>query len=262
MKKLTQIMVVVALMISTNLFAQENTSVKVESIAKEILKAYKTKDVELLKKHASGVLQDAISESYFEDADSKEYTEVAKRWDGRIKGIGYDVQAMGAMTMYMANVYFADAEKEGEIYEVVLSKLNDQDWVMFARGILKAQKSEFDELSKSLAVNKPNEATVNYRNISIEMANGDTFKNASFDKAISNFKKMDDDNFFMILNLDDGESFMQFAYSKKGYTVEYKENGVQYEAKKLIDKKTAELLIKEYYTSDESWKTEVKWEKM
>ena len=71
---------------------------------------------------------------------------------------------------------------------------------------------------------------------------------------------MDDDNFFIILKHN--EDFMQLAYSDKGFTVQYKENGVQYEAKKLVSKEKAITLIKEYFNIEGEWKNEVEWVKM
>ena len=223
MKKVTLILAVVALMISTNLFTQENASLKVEKIAIEILKAYKTKDVEFLKKHASVVLKPALSKDYFEDENVKKDIDVIKKWDGKIREVRYEVQSMGPMKIYMASVYFTEAQASNEICELLLSDMNNQGWVMVGEGIIKEKKTEFDKLSKTLKTDKPAAAK---KNISIEMANGDKFKNASVETAINNF--------FIILN--NKKDFMQIAYGEKGYTVEYKENEIQYEAKELVSK--------------------------
>lgn len=66
--------------------------------------------------------------------------------------------------------------------------------------------------------------------VSIEMANGKKIAKSNVNQAIENLSDMnEDDNFFIILNSKDG--FMQAAYSKKGFTVEYKDTeGKQYEA--------------------------------
>ena len=241
-------------MLSSNIFAQQD----VESVAKDVLQAYKTQDVELLKKRASGFLKNAITKSYFEDKTAKKYIEVIKNWDGQIRGIGYEKQNMGPMHILMATVYFADDPKSNDIYEVLLSNTNGKGWVMFGSGIGKEEKSEFDKLSPTIP-GMP-KATPK-RQISIEMANGDTFDKAPVKTAINNLKKLDDDNFFIILkNKDD---FMQFAYSdKNSYTAEYKENGVQYQAKTPVTKAQAINLIKDYYNTDGKWKTDVEWEKM
>ena len=159
MKKATLILAVIALMFSTNIFAQENTSTKVEKITREVLKAYKTQDVELLKKNASGIIKMSISKSYFEDKDVKEYIRVINDWDGKIRGIGYETQHIGPMTIYMATVYFADAPKD-YIYVVTLSRTDKgKQWVMFAKGLDKIKKEEFNSLDKSLSLNTTNTNT-------------------------------------------------------------------------------------------------------
>ncbi len=152
MKKVTLILTVVALLFSTNILAQENTSENVEKIAREVLKAYKTQDVELLKKNASGILKQAISESYFKDKDIKKYIKVINEWDGKIRGIGYETVHFGNRTMQSATVYFADVPKSSDIYVVTLSHSDKSDhWVMFAKGIDKIKKEEFDSLDKTLS---------------------------------------------------------------------------------------------------------------
>ena len=150
MKKVTLIFAAIAFMFSTNIFAQENTSQEVEKIAREVLKAYKTQDVELLKKHASGILKQSISESYFKDKGVKEYIKVINNWDGKIRGIGYETEHFGTTTIQMATVYFADVPKSDNIYVVMLSKRNSSDWVMFAKGVDQEKKEEFDSLKKTL----------------------------------------------------------------------------------------------------------------
>lgn len=52
-------------MISTNIFAQNNSHL--ETIAKEIIKAYHGRNPELLLKHASGILKTVINDAYFKD---------------------------------------------------------------------------------------------------------------------------------------------------------------------------------------------------
>ncbi len=258
MKKLGLILTMVALMFSSNIFAQANTQAQVESVAKDVLQAYKTQDVELLKKHASGILKYSITDSYFKDKEIQEYIGVIKNWDGQIRGIGYEEQNMGPVPILMATVYFADDPNSNDIYEVLLSNANGKGWIMFGSGLAKEGKSKFDKLSKTVPGEK--KATPN-RQISIEMANGDTFDNSTAQAAISNFEKLDDDNFFIILKKDN--DFMQFAYSdKNSYQAEYKENGIQYEAKTPVTKEQAITLIKDYYNTDDKWKTDVEWEKM
>jgi len=67
---------------------------QVENVAKEVLNAYKNKDVELLKKNASGILKLTISESYFEDKNVQEDAKAVAGWDGTIKEVRYDTGSL------------------------------------------------------------------------------------------------------------------------------------------------------------------------
>ena len=259
MKKVTLIWAMVAVMMATGLYAQDDN---VSGVAKKIIKAYQNRDVELLKENASGMLKmvlNSTGDSFFKDKKMKDVIAAADNWDGEIRGIGYENESMMGKTVSMATVYFADGNKKGDIWEVLLTKTGDGPWLAFGEGISAGTKKEFDELTTSSGQpdQKPAQSV---KDISIEMANGDTFDHVSLEKTLSNFEMMDDDNFFIILkNKDD---FMQAAYSDKGYTVEYKENGTQYEAKKLLSKEKTKELIKDYLTTDGKWKTAVEWEKM
>ncbi|PLX14573.1 MAG: hypothetical protein C0597_09770 [Marinilabiliales bacterium] len=62
---------------------------QVEEIAKEVLQAYKDRDTEALKKHASGFFKYAISESYFSDKEIQEDLKFVDSWDGKIKEIRF-----------------------------------------------------------------------------------------------------------------------------------------------------------------------------
>ncbi|RLD47911.1 MAG: hypothetical protein DRI94_13305 [Bacteroidetes bacterium] len=254
MKKITLISAI-ALMISTNLFAQN----QVENVAKEILKAYKTKDVELLKKHASGILKLTISKSYFEDDNIRKDLKAVESWDGKIKGIGYKTGSIAGKQIKTASVYFADIPNSDDIYEVLLSNYDNQGWVMFGEGLATEKKADFEKLSKTVSSDTIPETTKVNKEFSVETANGDTFNNITSKKITECFNKLDDDNFFIILNHKD--NFLQAAYSDKGYTVEYKENGIQYTAKDLLSKeKTINLFIK-YFNTDKNWNKDTEWEK-
>lgn len=65
----------------------------------------------------------------------------------------------------------------------------------------------------------------------LEMADGATYSHPDEGTLKSTIEKLDDENEFMILTRND--DFMQCAYSDKGYTLEYMENDVQFEAKEL-----------------------------
>ena len=254
MKKLTLILAV-TLMISTGLVAQND----VENTAKEILKAYKTKDTELLKKNASGVLKYAISDSYFEDENLQRDIKAAENWDGEIRGIGYVVNNIAGKKIIMASVYFADIPNSDSIYEVLLSNYENQGWVMFGAGLGADKKENFESLNKTLSSGTAPKAAKTYEGFSVEMANGDTFDEVSPEKIKQFFDKLDDDNFFIILNHKD--DFLQAAYSDGSYMVEYKDNGVQYSAADVLSKEKTIELFNKYLDTDKDWNKDIQWEK-
>ncbi|RKX65116.1 hypothetical protein DRP44_07025 [candidate division TA06 bacterium] len=254
MKKLTLISVFL-LLISTSLFAQN----QLIDTAKEILKAYKTKDVALLKKHASGVLKYAITESYFDDDNVRENLKAVENWDGKIRGIGYKSGKMMGKEIKMAYVYFADVPNTDSIYEILLSNYNNQDWVMFGLGLDREKKSEFEKLNVTALSDTTSETAKTGKEFSIEMANGNTLNNITPEKITQCFNSLNDENFYIILNHN--KDFLQAAYSDKGYTVEYKENGVQYSANDLLSKENAIALFNKYLNMDKNWNKDIKWEK-
>ena len=97
------------------------------------------------------------------------------------------------------------------------------------------------------------------KDFTLEMASGGFFKEVSVNLITDNFNKMDDDNFFIILT--HGKDFMQAAFSKKGFDMEYKKDGIQYTSQSTVSKeKTLNLLIK-YFNEDASWIDDLKWDK-
>ena len=99
-------------------------------VAKEVLYAYKNKDVELLKKNASGIIKHAISPSYFEDKSVRDDAKAINEWDGTIKEVRYDTDNIMGKKMVLATAYYADAGPD-QIYAVMLSSLdNGKNWVL------------------------------------------------------------------------------------------------------------------------------------
>jgi len=260
MKKTTVIFVAIALMFSANIFAQNNGHV--ETIAKEIIKAYHDRNPELLKKHASGILKPAINDAYFKDEQFADILNAVDHWDNKIRGIRYEQNNILGKKLYSASVYFTDSKKsQSKIWTVDLSQIDGQEWVALGPGIAETDTVDFNKMKKILDGGKSKEKSIT-KVVSIEMANGEKIANSNVNQAIENLSTMDeDDNFFIILNSKDG--FMQAAFSKKGFTVEYKDTeGKQYEAKQLLPKEKTIELFKEYYKKDGNWKGLTEWEEM
>jgi len=151
----------------------ENT---VEEVAKEVLEAYKNKDVELLKKNASGIMKHAISKSYFEDKSVQKDAKAIDEWDGTIKEVRYEIENMMGKKMVLATAYYADAEPD-QIYAVLLSSLdNGKSWVFVGSGLGGLTKEEFEQLSKTIPVDETKKESKTETNFSVELANGDNFE--------------------------------------------------------------------------------------
>jgi hypothetical protein len=252
---------------------------QVENVAKEVLNAYKNKDVELLKKNAPGILKPAISESYFEDEIGQEIEKRIAGWDGTIKEVRYEIEDLVIQKMVSATAYYADAGPD-QIYTVNLSSLdNGKSWVFIGTGLGSLKKEEFERLSKTMSVEedkKESRTAGNFLaklaggdssnktsepetagNFSAELANGDIYDKISEAKMVECINSLDDDNFFITLSNE--EDFIQAAFSDGDFIVEYKENGKQFSAEKVLTKDETIQLFKDYYQGKDNWKNEIVW---
>ena len=235
-------------------------------VAKEVLYAYKNQDVKLLKKNASGIVKYTISPSYFEDKSVQDDAKAIDEWDGTIKEVRYDTANIMGKKMVLATAYFADAGPD-KIYAVVLSSLdNGKNWVFVGTGLAKLTKEEFKQLSKTMPadgakkeskVDEADKETATRTNFSAELANGDTFDNISEEKLVECINSLDDDNFFLILK--NKEDFIQAAFSDGDFVVQYKEDGKQFSAEKVLTKEETIQLFKDYHQGKDNWKTEIVW---
>lgn len=247
---------VVILFLSTLTFGQ------VKDVAREVLKAYQDKDPELLKKNASGFLKNAISSSYFEDEQVQDEINAADQWDGTLREVRYTSAEMMGNKVDLAMVHFADnKEAEDEIYVVTLSRADQKDWVMFAQGITSEKKAEFEAMDVTLEdaekSMKVAQSKKTMEKFSIEMANGDKFDEVSGKVLEKQLNELNSDNFFLILNKAD--DFLQAAYSDGGYSIQYNENGKQYQADEVLNKEKTLELFKEYLHETGNWKDITSW---
>ncbi len=254
--------------ISTLIFVSTITAFsQVENVAKEVLNAYKNKDVELLKKNASGILKYVITEGYFEDKGVKEDAKAVAEWDGTIKEVRYEVGNIMGRKAVLATAYYADAGPD-QIHAVLLSSLdNGKNWVFVGSGLGTLKKAEFEQLSKTIPVDGAEKKSSDgakkevkkVSNFSVELANGDTFDKVSEEKMVECINSLNDDNFFIILN--DKDDFIQAAFSDGNFVAEYKENGQQFAAEKMLTKEETIQLFKDYYQGKDNWKKEIVWKK-
>jgi hypothetical protein len=246
--------------IFTLLFAVQ---AQVENVAKEVLEAYKTKNVEMLKKNASGMVRHTINENYFEDKSIKKSMEPVAEWDGKIKEIRFDSDNIMGNFVVVAAAYYSDHSEE-EINAVMLSTMDGKNWVFVGSGLETVPKVDFLKLSatvpeppkKEVKTDKPVKPKLK---MNIELASGDQFENVNEAKLVESFNSMDDDNFYMILSSKN--DFVQAAYSDGNYVVEFSDGGVQYEANKVLSKETALNLLKKYLLGESDWREGVEWVK-
>jgi hypothetical protein len=240
-----------------NIQAQGDASV----ISKEILKAYKTKNAELLKKYATGIIVYAINDDFFENKDGKPLVEVASKWDGKIKEIRYSKGDIMGKTVLLASVYFSDNVK-GNLNVVILTSYEKSDWKAFVYGITESTKEEFEEGSLEIPDGEKQEENVvksDHSEFSIEMASGDIYNKPTTEKLVELLKSLNDDNFFLILNSKLG--FLQASTSEKGYIVQYSDDSGMFEAEAYF---TMEMLVDIFkaYIDGGKWKENAKWIEM
>lgn len=229
-----------------------------ETTAREVLEAYKNKNVELLKKNAPGILQAAISESYFKDANIKKDLEAVNAWDGVIRDIRYESDNVMGKQICVATVYYSDASDE-MINAVILSSYDNQNWVILGSGLGQIKKKDFNNMSHAIESNEVKKEKKAVKNFSVELANGDTFNQPTQEKIVECLNSLDEDNFFIILS--EKENFLQAAYSDEGFVVEYKENGILYAANDILSKESAIDLFIKYFQGQKDWNKNVTWSK-
>ena len=237
--------------------------VSVEQASTDIIEAYKTKDVDLLKKYATGVIMYVINEGFYESDDAMPLVEIAEKWDGKIKEIRYTQGDMMGKTILLASVYFSD-NPNGNLNAVLLSSYEDSEWKAFALGIGDIPKEEFYKGSVEIPTKDSAKESVSIKNdhseFLIEMANGDSYESPSTEKLKELLGTLDDDNFFLTLNGKNG--FLQTSTSEQGYIVQYGNDNGMFEAEAYFTVEMLTEIFVTYIDNDETWKDKSKWVEM
>jgi hypothetical protein len=234
-----------------------------EEVAREALKAYKTKDTELLKRHAVGAFKFLIDDKFFEKKEAKEYIAAIVKWDGKFKEIRYQSSDMAGAGMSTALAYYADhPQKENRIYAVALMSRDKKNWTLLSTGLITESRAEFEKFSPDLdSLSKSQVAPPhNTKDFSVEMANGKKFKAVTEKTLKEGISILDDDNFFLILNAK--EDFIQVSYSNKGYDIQYKENDKQYAARDYMSKEQVIEAFINYFNGKDDWRQLTAWDEM
>lgn len=254
-------------------------------VAKEILTAYKNKDLEGVKKHTSPMIAATMDEKFFEDKEIKADVEALRSWNGKVKEVRYHKTAMGQM----AAAYYADADK-GNIRTLALinagygwkqmgglSTISKKEFLSYDRkepeikaggekagsgkgsagvlpsGLLKEKLGGmgfgFGGKKKAKASAKPYVA---------ETAEGTKVEGPGEEQLKKMVSAIDGDNFFLTLTAPDG-GFMQAAYTDKGLDMQYKDASGHFAGKAPVQAGTAAEMFSSYLKGGDSWKSVCEW---
>ena len=116
-----------------------------EYAAQQVLLAYVTKDVELLKEYASSLMRMALDDDAM---DRPDFIEQLNSWDGAIKEIRYKSDIITFEEVYYAYGYYEKDKKDADkIYVVVLESKDKLNWVITVNPLRSMSKSDFEEKS-------------------------------------------------------------------------------------------------------------------
>lgn len=281
------------------IFTQVSFAQDVKEVAKEMLTAYKNKDVKGVKKYAPPIILGAISPKYFEDRVVKDEVKALKDWDGKIREVRYSANPFAVM----ATVYYDESAKKGKIKIFYFSKAKN-NWKQFGNGFGEMKKSKFlKEGSTRMPKRKKRKAAIKSKKKgresaeSTEAAEGPA---ASLKKAFSMFgfskkhkkKKLKGDkaankgysiemasgDIFknpsvkklkksvkslnddnFFLTINGPDGFIQGAYSKKKIDMQYKDTEDHFTCKEMVSKKTATFMFSEYLKGKKDWKEKCDW---
>ena len=247
--KLFRLGLIGLLLLAGSAFAQ------VEKTALEVLKAYKNRDVEGVKFHASGLFKMAISADFFKDKDIQAELKAVDKWSGKIQDIRYTSGNIMGQQVTTATVYYADdAGSKEKVHVLILSTTDRKTWVILGGGLETVSRQEFMSMAKSLDASKAAKSAAPF---SLEVADGTNIAKASESDVEKALNKLDEDVFYLIVSR--GDDFMQVAYSEKGMIVQYKENGQQKEAEPFFSKEDALKILLQYIRGDAGWKNTCNW---
>ncbi len=264
MKNLNSILLILSILLlpGMRLKAQTNKDLEIQAneTAIKTLKAFKDRDPDALVKYASGILKPTISKSFFEDESLEDGLKAVDDWDGTIKSIRYKTLPIPGHPIIMATVHYSDVTGSDEINVLNMSKQGTSPWVFFSMGLDRIKRSKFEEMDAHIAGgNKtiPKATAPKHKKFSAEPAVGETIEDASVEQAVNVLKSLNKNNDY--ISVSSGNEFIQFAWSKKGYTVQYRNEEGMFEADDLVDLETATRLLKNYMNEKLDWKENIKW---
>lgn len=115
-----------------------------EYAAQQVLLAYATKNLNLLKEYASGMMRMALDEEAMERPD---FEKQLKAWDGSIKEVRYSYSFINFEHIYYAHAHYStDKDDPNKIYLVVIQSRDQENWVITVNPLLRTTLEEFQNL--------------------------------------------------------------------------------------------------------------------
>lgn len=241
-----------------------------EEVGREVLTAYKKKDLEGVKRHMPPVLAMTVDKKFFKDKDIKREIIGLRRWDGKVREVRYFATKAGVT----ASVYYDEDADPARIRVFHLNRTGDA-WKQALGSFLVIEKEKFlaygeKEPSAKAAAravaalpasqpaivqgepqDPPNKGYV------VEMADGTVVRDPTMAQLRKAFDALGEENFFITLNSPDG--FMTASRSGGSYDLEYKDAQGQFAA---IDEMSADEsfeLFSAYMKRERNWKGKAKW---
>ncbi|MDQ7772431.1 MAG: hypothetical protein RDU13_02785 [Elusimicrobiales bacterium] len=237
-----------------------------EEVGREILTAYKNRDIEGVKRHMPPVLAMTVDKKFFKDKAIRAEVVGLRRWDGKVREVRY-VPAKSGLT---ASVYYDEDADPSKVRVFNLNK-SGNSWKQALGSFLVIEKEKFmaydaKEPSAKPAARKapaapaivqgaPQDAP--NRGYAIEMADGTVVKDPTVAQLQKAFESLGEENFFITLNAPDG--FMTASRSGGAYDVEYKDEQGQFAAIDEMSAVQSLELFSAYIKRDKTWKSKAKW---
>ena len=114
-----------------------------EEAAQQVLLAYKTKNVDLLKQYASDIMSMTLDEDALNRPDLQK--EISG-WDGAIMEVRYDSDEITFQKYYYAYAhYYTDKDNPDELYIVGLQSTDKINWLVTTNPLRSLTRSKFEE---------------------------------------------------------------------------------------------------------------------
>ncbi|MDT8285668.1 MAG: hypothetical protein RQ748_01055 [Elusimicrobiales bacterium] len=237
-----------------------------EEVGRQILTAYKNKDLEGVKRHLPTVLAMTVDRKFFRDKAIKSEVIGLRRWDGKVRDVRYLVTKAGVT----ASVYYDEDADPSRIRTFNLDKAGGT-WKQALTPFLTIEKEKFTDygekepsakavaraISSVPAVVQGAPPDLPNKGYVIEMADGTVVKDPTVAQLRGAFEVLGEENFFITLNAPDG--FMTAARSGGAYDVEYKDDRGQFAAIEEMSADQSFDLFSSYMKGEKNWRSKAEW---